>query len=118
MGIVLTEAERSYLYSEINTQFQNYNYRSVEGPLLQGILNKLISVNVDFTEPETRRCLWLMQWREEALVRLTNPRLQHILVEQNNQGFAGVGEGGGCNHFFHSGSQYNLCKQIISKLGS
>lgn len=116
MGIEFTEAERSYLFSEINTQYQDYNYRSLEGSLLAGILTKLISTNVDFVEIENRRCQWLIEERIQVLARLTNPRLQHVLVHQNNQGFAGVGEGGGCDHYFNSGLQYNLCQSIKVKL--
>jgi len=70
-----------------------------------------------------------MRDRAEQLARLTDPRLQHILQGQCNQGFGApgstgsspgstdLGVGGNCgNHFFHSGFQYQLCKSILDKL--
>lgn len=116
MGITFSEAERSYLFSEMNTQYQDYNYRSVEGPLLRSVLDKLVATTVEFTAVENNRCQWWVERRIQVLAGLTRPRLQHILMSQNNQGFAGVGEGGGCNHYFNSSTQYNLCQSIKSKL--
>lgn len=132
MGLItFTEPERQYLYQEMMTLYQNGYYRNQAGPILSSILNKLLSREVDFTEQEGRYIQWFLNDRRDVLTRLTNPRLQFILQQQNDQGFGaygaavpdkktgldlGVGEPGAQNHFFHSGKQWYLCLSIIQKL--
>lgn len=107
--MILLETERSYLFAEVNTQYQDWNYRALEGNLLKGILDKLSSVSISFTKVENSKIQYLIKNRAEVLARLTDPRLQFIL--QSNKGPVKDQ-----NRFFHSGSQYQLCQSILSKL--
>jgi hypothetical protein len=129
MELTFTEPERQYLFAELMTLYQNGYYRSQEPVLLPEILNLLQSRQVTFTEQQGRYIQWFLNDRKDALTRLTDPRLQHILQGQNTQGFGtgdtggppsktvqGVGGSAGSYHFFHSGKQYYLCLAIIKKL--
>lgn len=130
MTIKFREKEREFLWQSLNTIWQDYNQRTLYGEtVIRSLLDKLQSVEVTFSETEARLIQFLMRDRAEQLARLTDPRLQHILQGQCNQGFGApgstgsspgstnLGVGGNCqNHFFHSGLQYFLCKEIIFKL--
>ena len=128
--INFVETERSFLWASLNEIWQNYNRRTMYGEtVVQSLMSKLQSTSVILTENEVRLAQTLILDREEQLARLTDPRLQHILQGQCNQGFGApgstgsspgstdLGVGGNCgNHFFHSGFQYWLCKSILRKL--
>ena len=130
MEIIFHEQEREFLWASLNTIWQDYNQRTLYGEtVIQSLLNKISSVEVTLSETEVRLVQFLMHDRAEQLARLTDPRLQHILQEQCNQGFGApgstgsspgstdLGVGGGCHtNFFHSGFQYWLCKAILYKL--
>ncbi len=109
--ITLTEEERSFLFTEINTLYQNWNYRSIEGELLKSILDKSQSTVILFNEVESRRIQIMLRSHSEGLAPLSNQRLQHILQTQNNQGFLKSS-----SPFFHAGKQFQLCQSIINKL--
>lgn len=114
--ITLTEEERAFTSSLVNDLYQNYNYRSVEpAGLLESILSKLVSTGVSFTEQESRRIQYLLQDRSEIYSRIADPRLQHILNTQNNQGFGASGSScrGG---FFNGPRMYQLCQSVLKKL--
>lgn len=130
MNIILTEIERSFFWATINTIWQDYNQRTLYGEtIIKSLLDKLNSTEVTMSEVDNRLAQFLMHDRAEQLARLTDPRLQHILQEQCNQGFGAPGStgsppgstklisDGNCgNHFFHSGLQYWLCQSIVRKL--
>lgn len=124
------EQEREFLWQTVNTIWQDYNLRTLYGePIVQSLIYKLRSTTVSLTESENRVLQYLVYDRKEQLARLTDPRLQHILHNQNNQGFGAPGENGappgsthtvsggnGASGFFHSGLQYWLCKSILEQL--
>lgn len=123
--ITFLEDERRFLFSLINDQYQNWNYRSLEGDLLQSILSKLSAKIVSFTEQENRRCQWLMRDTAEVYVRIADPRLQHIIQGGSGRN-SGVGAascpeglgatGGGATLFFDGPAMYNTCTAILAKL--
>lgn len=130
MSIIFDNKEREFLWQSLNTIWQDYNQRTLYGEtVIKGLLDKTLSTEVTFSEVEGRLVQFLMYDRVEQLARLTDPRLQHILQGQCNQGFGApgstgsspgstnLGVGGNCgNHFFHSALQYLLCKSILHKL--
>lgn len=123
--ITFTEDERRFLFSLVNDLYQNWNFRSLEGNLLQGILTKLKVANVQFTESENRRCQFQMRDALELYNRIADPRLQHILQGQAGPGsgvgavqmLGGVGApGGGASSYFDGASMANFCRSILTKL--
>lgn len=122
--MVLTDRERNYLFSVVNDLYQNYNVRSLEGPVLSSILSKLSSTTVMLTEAENTRTQYLMQDQADLFSRLADPRLWHIIQGESGRG-SGVGSmastglgsaSGGATSFFNSSSTYNLAKAVLVKL--
>lgn len=129
MSITFTEGERSFVFNEVMRLHQDANLRSLyNDTVIQSILSKFQSIVVSLTEQERRLLQFFMNDRREVLARLTDQRLQHILVAQSHQGFgapgaqvAGPGNAGGAGggaheNFFNSGKQYTLCLSILGKL--
>lgn len=112
--ITLTEDERAFLQTQVIERFQNAYFRSIEGPVLETIIPKLTSTEVEFTETESLNIQTVLQYFKEGQARLTDQRLQHVLMEQNNQGFGR--DHGSKQNWFHSGKQYLLAQSILGKL--
>jgi|SRR5208337_1216607 len=126
--ITLTDVERQFSYNEFVTLWQDANQRELYGEVVvRSILDKLESNVLSLTEQESRLLQTYFLYRKEGLARLTDKRLQHILMNQNHQGFGAPGNPGTTNlppsvggnireNFFNSYTQYNLVVSILSKL--
>lgn len=123
--ITFTEDERRFMFSQVNDLYMNWNYRSLEGDLLKGILSKLTSVNVNFTEQESRRVQYLFEDLKTLYARIADVRAQHIIqgdagkmstLGSNQQ--IGIAAGGrtGDSGYFNGPATYNLCVNILKKL--
>jgi len=107
--ITLTDQERRLAYSLINDLYQNWNYRSLEGSLLESILNKLQSVSVSFNSTESRRLQYHFRGVAERYVKFADQNIQFIL--QENRGV--IKEQ---NNFFDGPAMFNTCQSILDKL--
>jgi|SRR5271166_815060 len=124
----LNEAEAGYLQSEFTRIRQNFNLLDLYGAaIVESILVKVDQDVVVFTQQESGVIQAVMVYNIEGLARLTDPRLQHILMHQNHQGFGAPGNPGPTNKppsvggniatiFFNPGIQYRLCQSILGKL--
>lgn len=122
--MILTDRERNYLFSVFTDLYQNYNVRSLEGPIISSILGKLSSTTVVLTEAENTRAQYLMQDQADLFSRLADPRLWHIIQGEAGRG-SGVGSmastglgsaSGGASSFFNSSATYILAKAVLAKL--
>ncbi len=126
--ITLTDRERIFLYNEFITIVQNMQLRELYGEVVcKSILSKIESTVVSFTQQESNLLQSYLVYRKEGLGRLTDKRLQHILMTQNHQGFGAPGNPGPTNlppsvggniaeNFFNPYTQYNLVLSILNKL--
>ncbi len=124
----LTNAEIGYMQSEFTRIQQDFKLRELYGEvIINSIVSKVDASLPNFTNQENRLIQWHLQWKLEGLTRLTDQRLQHILMTQNHQGFGAPGNPGPTNlppsvggavgtNFFDPSVQYKLCLSIISKL--
>ena len=123
--ITFTEQERAFLWSSLNDLYQNWNVRSLEGDLLHGMLVKLRSTTVSFTEQESRRIQYQVQDLKDLYSRIADIRSQHLIqggagrmstCGSNQQvGIAAGGATGDCG-FFNGPKTYDLCISILNKL--
>lgn len=123
--MLLTEDERRFLFSLVNDQYQNWNFRSVEGPLLESLLSKLHNISITLSRTENSKCQYLLRDMAALFSRLADSRLQFIIQGQSGPG-SGVGStpvvgavGGssnGASTYFNASLTYDICNQILRKL--
>ena len=123
--MTFTEDERRFMYAQVNEQYQNGKIRSqVPSGLLESLLSKLASVDVSFTEQESRWCQYLFQDLKDLYSRIADPRLQH-LIQGGSGKMSGVGSfqqtgiaasGSGGDRYFSGPSTYLICISILNKL--
>lgn len=122
-------AELGFLQSEFTRILQDFKLQELYGlATVQSIVAKVDANSDAFTSQENRTIQWHLQWKLEGLTRLTDQRLQHILLTGSHQGFGAPGNPGPTNlpapgvggkigtNFFNPAVQYKLCLSIISKL--